>query len=217
MQILTRKAKKSCNNNFASVSKTHVRALLWQVVWIIVILCCGCSSVRTFSSSAGAKCCCIFFKHITAVLPSLHWLPVPFGVHFVFKSLNGLAPSYLSELLHSPSAAPGWAEDTVEVQGGQGRAFLLSLPNYGTCCCSRSDRLLPWPFLNQLLRLLVFNPVWEVDFNLKISLPLFLLTLLMFSTLFSGCYFLTCFIIKVVLAFYFNVCSYTTYKLYFPV
>uniref|UniRef100_A0A3P9MP71 Reverse transcriptase domain-containing protein n=1 Tax=Oryzias latipes TaxID=8090 RepID=A0A3P9MP71_ORYLA len=49
-------------------------------------------------------------EHITPVLASLHWLPVHFRVRFkillfVFKSLNGLAPPYLSELLHlhSPS------------------------------------------------------------------------------------------------------------------
>ena len=40
---------------------------------------------------------------ITPVLNSLHWLPVlhsiDFKLLFVFKALNGLAPSYLSELL----------------------------------------------------------------------------------------------------------------------
>ncbi len=44
-------------------------------------------------------------EHITPILASLHWLAVHFRVHFkillfVFKSLNGLAPPYLSELLH---------------------------------------------------------------------------------------------------------------------
>ncbi|XP_076597184.1 uncharacterized protein LOC143326976 [Chaetodon auriga] len=44
-------------------------------------------------------------EHITPILASLHWLPVHFRVHFkillfVFKSLHGLAPPYLSELLH---------------------------------------------------------------------------------------------------------------------
>lgn len=43
-------------------------------------------------------------EHITPVLYSLHWLPVHFRVDFkllmfVFKALNGLAPSYLSEIL----------------------------------------------------------------------------------------------------------------------
>lgn len=38
-------------------------------------------------------------------LVSLHWLPIKFRIHFkmilfVLKSFNGLAPSYLSELLH---------------------------------------------------------------------------------------------------------------------
>ena len=43
-------------------------------------------------------------EHITPVLNSLHWLPVQYRIDFkllmfVFKALNGLAPSYLSELL----------------------------------------------------------------------------------------------------------------------
>ncbi len=42
--------------------------------------------------------------HITPVLQSLHWLPVRFRVDFkilliVYKSLNGMAPSYISDLL----------------------------------------------------------------------------------------------------------------------
>ena len=45
------------------------------------------------------------YEHISPVLASLHWLPVDFRVHFkillfAFKALHGLAPSYLSELLH---------------------------------------------------------------------------------------------------------------------
>uniref|UniRef100_A0A669CTZ7 Reverse transcriptase domain-containing protein n=1 Tax=Oreochromis niloticus TaxID=8128 RepID=A0A669CTZ7_ORENI len=44
------------------------------------------------------------FEHITPVLASLHWLPIEFRIHFkvlllVFKSLNGLAPAYMSDLL----------------------------------------------------------------------------------------------------------------------
>lgn len=50
--------------------------------------------------------------HITPVLSALHWLPVQFRIDFkllliVFKVLNGLAPSYLVDLLHyhTPSRA----------------------------------------------------------------------------------------------------------------
>lgn len=44
-------------------------------------------------------------EHITPILASLHWLPVHFRIHFkillfAFKAQNGLAPVYLSELLH---------------------------------------------------------------------------------------------------------------------
>ena len=43
-------------------------------------------------------------EHITPVLASLHWLPIKFRIDFkvllfAFKSLNGLAPLYLSELV----------------------------------------------------------------------------------------------------------------------
>ena len=43
--------------------------------------------------------------HITPVLRKLHWLPVPYRIvfkilHLVYKGLNGLAPTYISELLH---------------------------------------------------------------------------------------------------------------------
>lgn len=43
-------------------------------------------------------------EHSSPTLTSLHWLPVIYGIQFkillfVFKSLSGLAPPYLSELL----------------------------------------------------------------------------------------------------------------------
>ena len=37
------------------------------------------------------------YDHISPVLASLHWLPVVFRIDF--KSLNGLAPSYITNLL----------------------------------------------------------------------------------------------------------------------
>ena len=44
------------------------------------------------------------YDHISPILASLHWLPVYYRIQFkilmfVFKSLNGLAPLYISELL----------------------------------------------------------------------------------------------------------------------
>ncbi len=51
-------------------------------------------------------------EHITPILQSLHWLPVCYRINFkvlllVFKSLNCLTPSYLSDLLidHQPTRA----------------------------------------------------------------------------------------------------------------
>ncbi len=45
------------------------------------------------------------FDHVTPILKSLHWLPVHYRIEFkillfVFKSINNLAPSYLSDLLY---------------------------------------------------------------------------------------------------------------------
>ena len=44
------------------------------------------------------------FNHMTPLLESLHWQPVPFMIQFkilclVFKSLNGQAPDYLCQAL----------------------------------------------------------------------------------------------------------------------
>ena len=55
------------------------------------------SAARVLTRTSGRA-------HITPVLRSLHWLPVRFRIDFkilllVFKCLNGLAPSYLSDLL----------------------------------------------------------------------------------------------------------------------
>ena len=71
--------------------------------------------ITSLLSSDGAECCCQNisstrkFDHTSPVLASLHWLPVQFRIHFkillfVFKALNGPAPSYISDLvkLHSP-------------------------------------------------------------------------------------------------------------------
>ncbi len=43
-------------------------------------------------------------EHITAVLRSLHWLPVTFRIDFkvlllIYKSLNGLGPKYIADML----------------------------------------------------------------------------------------------------------------------
>ena len=45
-------------------------------------------------------------EHISPVLASLHWLPVPYRIDYkllliVYKCLNGLAPAYLTDLLNT--------------------------------------------------------------------------------------------------------------------
>jgi len=48
------------------------------------------------------------YDHITPVLYELHWLPIRYRIQFkvlvlVYKALHGMAPSYLSDLLHVKS------------------------------------------------------------------------------------------------------------------
>ena len=59
-------------------------------------------------------------EHITPVLAALHWLPVQYRINFkillfVFKSIHGLAPSYLADLLriHTPARALRSADQLV--------------------------------------------------------------------------------------------------------
>lgn len=61
-------------------------------------------SVLQLVQNAAARLLTGTRKHIPPVLASLHWLPVPFRVHFkihlfTFKCLNGLAPAYLSNMI----------------------------------------------------------------------------------------------------------------------
>ena len=57
------------------------------------------------NSAAGLFTCTKKRDHITPVLASLHWLPNRYRIDFkllltVYKSLHGLAPTYLSDILH---------------------------------------------------------------------------------------------------------------------
>ena len=59
---------------------------------------------KVLNAAARVTCLIPKFAHIAPVLRELHWLPVKFRVEFkiallVFKTLNGLAPQYLSQLL----------------------------------------------------------------------------------------------------------------------
>jgi len=82
------------------------------------------------------------FCHITPVLFDLHWLPIKHRIQFkilvlTYKSLNGLAPAYLSALLsHRKSARPLRSSDELLlsvprvklVTAGQ-RAFAHAAPS----------------------------------------------------------------------------------------
>ena len=65
-----------------------------------------CRRLPVFSQNAAARLLTNTDRrvHITPVLNSLHWLPVLYRIDFkllmlVLKALDGLAPSYSSELL----------------------------------------------------------------------------------------------------------------------
>ena len=80
---------------------------------VVYIIACLCSQIRyvffaftDWSVDWAARVVTMTrkFDHISPVLYKLHWLPVKFRIQFklillVFKALNGLAPSYLSDKL----------------------------------------------------------------------------------------------------------------------
>ena len=80
-------------------------------------------------------------EHITPVLADLHWLPVHFRIHFkvllfAFKSLNGLAPPYITELIepYRPTRALRSADQsllvvpTMNLRTKGDRAFSAAAP-----------------------------------------------------------------------------------------
>ncbi len=73
-------------------------------------------------------------ENITSVLVGLHWLPIEYRIQFkvllfVYKSLTGLAPNYLSDLLsHYQTYRPLRSSNTL----------LLSVPK--TCLKLKGDR-----------------------------------------------------------------------------
>ncbi len=100
-------------------------------------------------------------EHITHILRSLHWLPVCFRLDFkmlllVYKSINGLAPTYLCELLTEYQLIRSLQSSTqdlfstpksrLECRGD--RAFCIAAPGFGTPCHSPLDKLLLLIFLS---------------------------------------------------------------------
>ena len=73
-------------------------------------------------------------EHITPVLCKLRWLPVQYRIIFevlllVYKGLNGLAPAYISELLHYRTSSRSLRSSSQR---------LLSIPK--TCLKTYGDR-----------------------------------------------------------------------------
>ena len=60
---------------------------------------------RVQNAAARLPLSCKKYNHITPILISLHWLPVRYRINFkilllTFKALNGMAPSYIIDLIH---------------------------------------------------------------------------------------------------------------------
>ncbi|XP_062391362.1 uncharacterized protein LOC134079180 [Sardina pilchardus] len=98
------------------------------------------------NSAARLLTCTKKREHITPVLASLHWLPIRYRIDFkllltVFKSLHGLAPTYLSDLLHHhiPSRALRSADQLLlevprtRLKTKGDRAFAVAAPSLWNC------------------------------------------------------------------------------------
>ena len=88
--------------------------------------------IQNIAARIAARCSKTESLHITPVLKSLHWLPIKQRILFkllllVYKSLNGIAPSYLSELLQPQVMREGLRSTTQD----QLRIPRSRLKNYG--------------------------------------------------------------------------------------
>ncbi len=82
------------------------------------------------------------FDHVTSILKSLHWLPVHLRIEFkmilyVFKSINNLAPSYLSDQLYpyNPTRNLFYLFFCTDFQSGLRRLDSM----YACMCCACLD------------------------------------------------------------------------------
>ena len=146
-------------------------------------------------------------EHITPVLVSLHWLPVHFRVNFkvllfVFKSLHGLAPPYLAELVepYIPARALRSADMSLlrvrrtNLRSRGDRAFAAAAPKLW------ND--LPFPIRNAQ-SIGAFKSLLKTHlFSLAFNTPWFLF-LSLFACLFAV---FTIFVCVFVCCFYFATC-----------
>ncbi len=91
-------------------------------------------------------------EHITPVLRSLYWLPVPFRIDFkvlllVYKSLNGLGPKYIADMLTEYRPLRSVGSSQLEIprvhtkQGKSAFSYYAARRSVGTSFQKRSDVL----------------------------------------------------------------------------
>ena len=108
--------------------------------------------------------------HITPVLKELHWLPVKFRVDYkvlllTFKSLNGLAPDYLSDLLtpYRPNRTLRSASENLltvpscKTKSFGGRAFEVSAPALWNSLPSEMRKITSVDFFKRRLKTFLFS------------------------------------------------------------
>ena len=80
------------------------------------------------------------FRSITYVEQELHWLPIHYRIVFkilllVYKSLNGVSPSYLAQLLHYRSYTKSFWSVSNELLT-QHRSYNKTYGNGGFAVCA---------------------------------------------------------------------------------
>ncbi len=112
-------------------------------------------------------------EHITPILQSLHWLPVCYRINFkvlllVFKSLNGLTPSYLSDLLidHQPTRALRSANlrllvvPRTRLKSRGDRAFAVAAPSLWNSLPTEIRTAPTLPIFKSRLKTFLFDPAY---------------------------------------------------------
>ena len=104
--------------------------LLWLVVWTLPNN--QLHKLQRIQNAAVQLICYVgHFEHITPSLYRLHWLPINYRIQFkillfVYKALNGIAPSYISELVELKPASRYNLSNTDDT-------LLLSNPSFKSC------------------------------------------------------------------------------------
>lgn len=114
--------------------------------------------------------------HITPILKALHWLPIKYRIDYkiillVFKTLNGLAPPYLADLLHpyQPSRSLRSSNEnlltaqTFKLKAYGGRSYEVVAPTLWNALPAQMRKISSLTIFKTSLKTHLFNQAFNVQ------------------------------------------------------